>query len=290
MDNIINFFFEVLPNVQYGLAPIVVQAMLGAPGLAEQITASKRLERDAGVAERRAGARLGRAQDLLDRARRGDLEYNPFQYTFQNRMGDQLDRTAEDQLAKEREQALATGMEAGGSPRMEKLILGSEDAARKTALEFKTGRDAALQRLGMMETQADTANVAAKNRLLQDQIAQGQNLYTEGFQMQEGAEDLRRSARDAKRDALGNFAKNTLLNSISMPGVSNFKDIFKHMDNPLEAQKKADEAKKAAAKKAAADKAAAEKAALAEAEKMKSAGLGTADDFQAMMLSQLKLY
>ena len=235
MDYIIQLFFETLPNVHYAIAPIVLQGLMGLPGLAEQRNAANRLERDAGIQSQRAGARMGRGQDLLDRARRGDLEFNPFEFKFQNRTSDQLDRTAEDQLAKEREQQMASGMNAaGGSYGLEKMILGAEDAARKTALDFKTGRDAALQNLGYMETQADFANVQNKNRLMQDQIDQGQEIYTEGFQMQEGAEDLKRSARDAKRSALGNFAKNTVLGSIQMPGVDKFEDIFKKMENPLQ--------------------------------------------------------
>lgn len=248
MDYIIQLFFETLPNVHYAIAPIVLQGLLGLPGLAEQRNAANRLERDAGIQSQRAGARMGRGQDLLDRARRGDLEFNPFEFQFQNRMGDQLDRTAEDQLAKEREQQIASGMNvAGGSYGLEKMVLGSEDAARKTALDFKTGRDAALQNLGYMETQANFANVQNKNRLMQDQIDQGQELYTEGFQMQEGAEDLSRSARDAKRSALGNFAKNTVLGSIQMAGVDKFQDIFKNMENPLQEMARLEREKASAA-------------------------------------------
>ena len=227
MDYIIQLFFETLPNVQYALSPLVLQGLLGAPGMVEQLNAAKRLERDAGIMSQRADARQRRGQDLLDRARRGDLEFNPFEFKFINRMGDQLDRTAEDQLAKEREQALASGMNMeGGSYGLEKMILGSEDAARKTSLQFKAGRDEALQNLGIMETRTDMANVRNKNRLLQDQIDQGREIFTEGFQMQEGAEDLSRSARDARRSAIGNFAKNTALNSLMMPGVDKFGDIF----------------------------------------------------------------
>lgn len=260
MDYIIQLFFETLPNVQYALSPLVLQGLLGAPGMVEQLNAAKRLERDAGIMSQRADARQRRGQDLLDRARRGDLEFNPFEFKFINRMGDQLDRTAEDQLAKEREQALASGMNMeGGSYGLEKMILGSEDAARKTSLQFKAGRDEALQNLGIMETRTDMANVRNKNRLLQDQIDQGREIFTEGFQMQEGAEDLSRSARDARRSAIGNFAKNTALNSLMMPGVDKFGDIFKQMENPLQemqrlAKEKAEaEAKAAAEAKAQAD-------------------------------------
>ena len=256
MDYIIQLFFETLPNVQYALSPLVLQGLLGAPGMVEQLNAAKRLERDAGIMSQRADARQRRGQDLLDRARRGDLEFNPFEFKFINRMGDQLDRTAEDQLAKEREQALASGMNLeGGSYGLEKMILGSEDAARKTSLEFKAGRDKALQNLGIMETQADIANVRNKNRLLQDQIDQGRDLFTEGFQMQEGAEDLSRSARDARRSAIGNFAKNTTLNAVMMPGVNEFSAIFNKMENPLQEMKRIEEEKAAAAKAAAEAKA-----------------------------------
>ena len=219
MDYIIQLFFETLPNVQYALSPLLLQGILGAPGLVSEINAANRLKGDADIMSRRASARMARGQDQLDRARRGDLEFNPFEFKFQNRIEDQLDRTAEDQLAKEREQALASGMNmSGGTAGLEKLILGSEDAARKTSLQFKGQRDGTLENLGINETNTDIMNVQNKNKILQDQIDQGQKIFTEGFQMQEGSEDLAREAEQAKRSALGNFAKETALNSLMMPG------------------------------------------------------------------------
>lgn len=254
MDYIIQLFFETLPNVQYALSPLLLQGLLGAPGLVSEINAANRLKGDADIMSRRASARMARGQDQLDRARRGDLEFNPFEFKFQNRIEDQLDRTAEDQLAKEREQALASGMNmSGGTAGLEKLILGSEDASRKTSLQFKAGRDEALQNLGIMETQTDMANVSNKNRLLQDQIDQGQKIFTEGFQMQEGSEDLAREARQAKRSAIGNFAKDTVLNSLMMPGVDKFSSIFSNMENPLQEMQRLEKEKAAAAAKAAAE-------------------------------------
>ena len=75
--DIIVSLFEPLEGVSYAVAPFVLGAIAGLPGMIQQMGAATDMQRQARRDEARGKADARRGRAMLARSRRGELEFAP---------------------------------------------------------------------------------------------------------------------------------------------------------------------------------------------------------------------
>ena len=209
--------FEPLEGVSYFVGPFLLNAISGLPGMIQQMGAATDMERQARRDEARGQADARRGRAMLERARRGELDFAPkrqkFSKYFTDAYEDSLSRAGEAAAAEAREQSLATSATGTMDPRTRMALMaqsgGMGAAAREDALAGLTQRRAAAKQLGRVATDTETSNVDAFNEQMQKEIQRGQAFERSGQLAARAGRDAQRLAKSARRQALTGFLMDT---------------------------------------------------------------------------------
>ena len=239
--DVIVSLFEPLEGVSYFVAPFVLSAIAGLPGMIQQVGAATDMERQARRDEARGKADARRGRAMLARARRGELEFAPkrqkFSKYFTDAYEDSLSRAGEAAAAEARDQTLATSATGTMDPRARMALMAQTGnmgaAAREDALAGLTQRRAAARTLGRVATDTETSNVDAFNEQMQKEIQRGQAFERSGQLAARAGRDAQRLAKSARRQAFTGFLMDTaagaltqgLTNKKSIPGTKSAEDL-----------------------------------------------------------------
>tara|TARA_Y100000114_G_scaffold155808_1_gene180989 strand:- start:3316 stop:4908 length:1593 start_codon:yes stop_codon:yes gene_type:complete len=230
--DVIVSLFEPLEGVSYAVAPFVLSAIAGLPGMIQQVGAATDMERQARRDEARGKADARRGRAMLARARRGELEFAPkrqkFSKYFTDAYEDSLSRASEAAAAEARDQTLATSATGTMDPRTRMALMaqtgGMGAAARQDALEGLSQRRAAARTLGRVATDTETSNVDAFNEQMQKEIQRGQAFERSGQLAARAGRDAQRLAKSARRQALTGFLMDTAAGALT-EGLTKNKSI-----------------------------------------------------------------
>ena len=230
--DVIVSLFEPLEGVSYFVAPFVLSAIAGLPGMIQQVGAATDMERQARRDEARGKADARRGRAMLARARRGELEFAPkrqkFSKYFTDAYEDSLSRAGEAAAAEARDQTLATSATGTMDPRARMALMAQTGnmgaAAREDALAGLTQRRAAARTLGRVATDTETSNVDAFNEQMQKEIARGQAFERSGQLAARAGRDAQRLAKSARRQAFTGFLMDTAAGALT-EGLTKKKSI-----------------------------------------------------------------